>query len=601
MLEFVAEGVPVIPDDQRLDGWKAIANHLGRERTTAIRWANARGMPVHRVPGGRTGTVYALRSELEAWLAGDRDDAVDPVESSGLASGAEVEVSTPRPGTRTTGKPIVIAALVALLAWGAWLALGRGPGSPAGDAPVSIGAVAALGANRETLQFARSLNADLARFAHASPDLAVFESEPDATPDTQYTIRTEIEGAHGKMIANARLIAAPRGQVIWSRRFEQAGPALSALREQIAANLVDVLRCSFGGLEAERAKVQPADLEQLMAICESFEANDFTAAETRARRLTIAHPDLSLGWALLAMIEGEMVGQGNDAVRAQAIANSRMAATIAPGGTNTWLAKAAASVGGPTSPEALPIIDQALRMHPDNPWLLTSRSIILFNLGYVRASVADSISALRNDPGSFGGRDVAVRRLAAAGRTVEALQLQAENERLWTGHPQVVAVRGWIEQNDGARRAADLALIIKSERDFSNDPTAAYRLARLHERTGNRQAALAWLTRAPVKNALVQWSTLFWPDAAGLRAEPAFFRKMADLGLVRWWIVRKQWPDFCADPKLKYDCADEAGKLHFTLKPRPLFRPPPPRPQPPPAHPSARPPAGTPIRGSGWR
>jgi hypothetical protein len=62
----------------RLDGWKAIANFLGRERTTAIRWAKERALPFHRVPGGRTGTVFALRSELDAWLASEPDKtAVD--------------------------------------------------------------------------------------------------------------------------------------------------------------------------------------------------------------------------------------------------------------------------------------------------------------------------------------------------------------------------------------------------------------------------------------------------------------------------------------------------------------------------------------------
>ena len=61
---------------QRLDGWKAIGNFLGRDRTTAIRWTKERGLPVHRVPGGRTGTVYALPDELSDWLANGADQAV---------------------------------------------------------------------------------------------------------------------------------------------------------------------------------------------------------------------------------------------------------------------------------------------------------------------------------------------------------------------------------------------------------------------------------------------------------------------------------------------------------------------------------------------
>ncbi len=545
----------VIPNDQRLDGWKAIANFLGRERSTAIRWANERGLPVHRVPGGRTGTVYALRSELDAWLSSDRRDATDP------ASSVDDAGQTNPPKAHSMGKHTLVAALVASATVVALLVIGFGRGSPSGNPPISVAAIASSTASRDAVEFARGLNADLARFANASPDLAIFENEPGSAPETQYAVRTEIERENGKMIANARLVAAPRGQVIWSHRFEQSGPALSALREQVAANLVDVLRCSFGGLGAERSKLRPVDLEQLMAICQSFEMNDLTAAEARARQLTIVHPDLSLGWAMLAMIQGVMVGQGNVTIRDQALANSRIAAKISPGGINTWLAKTAASVGGPTSPAALPVTDDALRMYPNDPWLLTNRSVILFNLGYVQASVADTLRVLRTDPSSFLIRDMAVRRLAAAGRSAEALQLQAENERLWPGHPQVIANRAHIAVNVAARHDADVAAIGESERAFAATPSVAYMLARLYERGGDRQAALVWLKRALVSNALQQWSTLFWPDTAGLRAEPAFFRKMAELGLVRWWIARRKWPDFCAEPGLKYNCAEEANKL----------------------------------------
>jgi tetratricopeptide (TPR) repeat protein len=56
--------------DERFDGWKAIARHLGRDRSTVIRWANERGLPVHSLPGGKSRTVYALREELDVWMRG---------------------------------------------------------------------------------------------------------------------------------------------------------------------------------------------------------------------------------------------------------------------------------------------------------------------------------------------------------------------------------------------------------------------------------------------------------------------------------------------------------------------------------------------------
>ena len=63
-------GVKMASDNRRLDGWKVIGAHFGRDRTTAIRWANERAMPVRRMPGGKTATVFAHTAELDAWAAG---------------------------------------------------------------------------------------------------------------------------------------------------------------------------------------------------------------------------------------------------------------------------------------------------------------------------------------------------------------------------------------------------------------------------------------------------------------------------------------------------------------------------------------------------
>jgi TolB-like protein/Flp pilus assembly protein TadD len=55
------------PGDLRLDSWKEIAGHLRRGVTTAQRWEKDEGLPVHRLPHGRAGSVFAWRSELDAW------------------------------------------------------------------------------------------------------------------------------------------------------------------------------------------------------------------------------------------------------------------------------------------------------------------------------------------------------------------------------------------------------------------------------------------------------------------------------------------------------------------------------------------------------
>jgi len=52
----------------RLDSWKEIATYLRRGERTVKRWETDRGLPIHRVPGGGRGSVYAYTAELAEWL-----------------------------------------------------------------------------------------------------------------------------------------------------------------------------------------------------------------------------------------------------------------------------------------------------------------------------------------------------------------------------------------------------------------------------------------------------------------------------------------------------------------------------------------------------
>lgn len=60
--------LPEKPVEVRLESWKEIAAHLGRDVTTVQRWEKREGMPVHRHLHDKRGSVYALASELEEWL-----------------------------------------------------------------------------------------------------------------------------------------------------------------------------------------------------------------------------------------------------------------------------------------------------------------------------------------------------------------------------------------------------------------------------------------------------------------------------------------------------------------------------------------------------
>lgn len=64
------EPAPAEPSPgDRLDSWKEIAAYLRRDVSTVQRWEKREGMPVRRHLHDKLGSVYALRSELDAWIA----------------------------------------------------------------------------------------------------------------------------------------------------------------------------------------------------------------------------------------------------------------------------------------------------------------------------------------------------------------------------------------------------------------------------------------------------------------------------------------------------------------------------------------------------
>ncbi len=56
-----------MPASERLDSWKEIAAYLKRDVRTVHRWEHTEGLPVHRHPHQKRGSVYAFKPELDVW------------------------------------------------------------------------------------------------------------------------------------------------------------------------------------------------------------------------------------------------------------------------------------------------------------------------------------------------------------------------------------------------------------------------------------------------------------------------------------------------------------------------------------------------------
>ncbi|MGB8012642.1 MAG: tetratricopeptide repeat protein [Terriglobales bacterium] len=82
--------------NHRLDSWKEIAGFFDRDERTVRRWEKERALPIHRVPGGGRGGVFAYTDELREWLKG-RASELEASESGPipvLAESEEIERAT---------------------------------------------------------------------------------------------------------------------------------------------------------------------------------------------------------------------------------------------------------------------------------------------------------------------------------------------------------------------------------------------------------------------------------------------------------------------------------------------------------------------------
>ena len=101
----------------RLDSWKDIATHLRRDVSTVQRWEKREQMPVHRHLHDKLGSVYAFRSELDAWSRGRAAPHPEPA-----ADGPDEDAGpADRSGSATKnrlGRGLVVGGLGLVLAAG---------------------------------------------------------------------------------------------------------------------------------------------------------------------------------------------------------------------------------------------------------------------------------------------------------------------------------------------------------------------------------------------------------------------------------------------------------------------------------------------------
>lgn len=129
----MADTTRLDPTPTRLNGWKEIANHLGKGVRTAQRWERNYRLPVHRIGENGGEIVFAYRAEIEDWLRryGHSPETKEPTqaatEHSEVIDQDQAAPAPPQTAIHSHRRVLVAMAtlVVAILAGLGWLQLSR--------------------------------------------------------------------------------------------------------------------------------------------------------------------------------------------------------------------------------------------------------------------------------------------------------------------------------------------------------------------------------------------------------------------------------------------------------------------------------------------
>jgi TolB-like protein len=215
--------------EDRLDSWKEIAAYVRRGVRTVRRWEREEGLPVHRHVHRALGSVYAFKSEIDAWRDSGRR----------------------RPAPRSVG---------------------RDPGLGAAKS-IAVLPFANLSPDRENEYFADGLTdevtADLAnvralrvtsrtsamRFKGTAKDVKTIARELGV----RYILEGSVRRAGSRLRVTAQLVDASTDHHLWADKYDGTVADVFAIQERLARVIVEALELRLSSAEDRRLAERPFD------------------------------------------------------------------------------------------------------------------------------------------------------------------------------------------------------------------------------------------------------------------------------------------------------------------------------------------------------
>lgn len=476
----------------------------------------------------------------------------------------------------------VLLVLLVSFGWWAWTARDRlpvveiaaGDNSPrtqsaASDLFVKLGSLAQIGKGKWQLVDAGS--------ARRRPDLL---------------FRTTDTGSANNPRANVVLLDGKDSSLLWSREFSFPAGGEADLRQQMSLTVGRVLSCGLearanGGLRRDLLKVFLDGCAQLAEVGNNSNPDRIVTA---MRAVLDGQTRFIPAWGrlLLADIVTLDLARSNEQDETAAEQSIRrdvaQASKVAPNMPEIVLAQVhllPPSAYG----QALDLLAKAKASAPDNPEINVDQAYAFLRVGRLSDAVESARRAAELDPLSPAAKTQFIMTLAYAGQVETARRELERAEKVLAGtgalrdaqfafhfrfgSPKIAAQLASIPGAEPYLQAradpspANVEALLAQLRQLEAKPdpgAVGYAVQALGEfhRTDD---VFRWLRLMPADTITSGTEVLFRPALADVRRDPRFIGIAKELGLLDYWRQSGEWPDFCSDPTLPYDCKKEAAKL----------------------------------------
>jgi tetratricopeptide (TPR) repeat protein len=439
-------------------------------------------------------------------------------------------------------------------------------------------------------------------------DASAYDLVDAAQPSAKSSLVLTVGATSGRRERRDLVFRAADGAILWSTTIDQPAAASASLSQQLAVQAQQALSCAAEILSYRRETIQPDTLKLYLSGCTSFQ-NAFSASEDHSQQIKLFErvlaqaPHFEAAWAKLIVTEVYNLDAEYDrrAARQKIQAQVREAQKLGLDFGELYLARAITPY--PTDFIAkFRAYEEGMDRHPGNAALYRAWGELLWSVGRMNDAVALSARAVQFDPLSLANQQTLIIAYGYAGNTEAAYAQLRKAEQLWPGSLPIVSARYGLDLRYGDPKEALELLQGPIEMGEMRSQQMAFLKARIDPTPANIERSITEDRRSyeqypdyfsqitqtlaqfgrkdEVLDILIHYNggylgglethVLFRPAFRDVWRDPRSMAAAAHLGLLYYWKTSGNWPDFCSDPKLPYDCKKEAAKYKvqkFTVAP----------------------------------